>query len=67
MIVRPRKGEVVGIRYRESVRRIAPHHGATGVVRVVSRGPGPRNHGVEMADGRLVVVPCGQLVPIGVR
>jgi len=38
-----------------------PYHGKIGVVRVVSRGPGPRNVGVEI-DGQVIVVPRGNLV-----
>jgi hypothetical protein len=36
-------------------------HGASGTVTIVSRGK-PRNHLVRLDDGRLVVVPCGNLI-----
>ena len=36
----------------------------SGTVRVVPRGPGPRNVGVEI-EGRLVVIPRGNLVAVG--
>jgi len=51
------------VHYAKHVAAMMPYHGAAGVVRVVSRGPGPRNTGVEL-DGRLVVVPRGNLVAI---
>ena len=37
-----------------------PLHGRFGIVRIVARGGGPRNHGVEI-DGEIVAVPCGNL------
>jgi hypothetical protein len=40
-----------------------PLHGRTGVVRIVTRGRGPRNVGVEI-DGQIVVIPRGNLVAI---
>jgi len=64
MIFHPRPGQHVRIRYAKRSASVMPHHGAVGVVRIVSRGPGPRNVGVEI-DGRLVVVPRGNLVAVG--
>lgn len=56
MLTHPRIGQRVQCWYRN---RRMPHHGKTG--RVVVRGLGkPRNHGV-LIEGRLVVVPCGNL------
>lgn len=60
MLVSPRIGQEVDLRYGLLRRPVAPLHGCTGIVRIVSRGPGPRNHGVEV-NGTLYVVPCGQL------
>ncbi len=56
MLINPRPGERVELRYRPALR---PYflHGRRGTVTVVGRGK-PRNHGVEI-EGRLVVVPCG--------
>jgi hypothetical protein len=61
MIVHPRLGQAVRIHYAAHKRAVAPLHGAMAVVRIVGRGPGPRNHGVEVR-GVLHVVPCGQLM-----
>ena len=63
MIFHPRVGQNVRVHYAKHVAAMMPYHGAAGVVRVASRGPGPRNTGVEL-DGRLVVVPRGNLVAI---
>jgi hypothetical protein len=70
MIANPRKGQRVqlwygsgGTRKRPSLHRDRmPWHGRIGVVVVSSRGK-PRNHGVRMDDGTVVVVPCGNLRP----
>lgn len=63
MIFHPRIGQRVRIHYAKRSAAIMPHHGKTGVVRLVAHGPGPRNVGVDM-DGRTVVVPRGNLVAI---
>ena len=63
MIFHPHSGQRVRIHYAKRSASIMPHHGRVGVVRVVSRGPGPRNVGVDL-DGRTVVVPRGNLVAI---
>ena len=61
MIFHPRIGQHVRLHYAKRAAMVMPYHGRTGVVRVVSSGPGPRNVGVEI-DGRLVVVPRGNLM-----
>lgn len=61
MIVRPRINEIVRIWYRASKRSVAPHHGEIAVVKAVGKGPGPRNHLVELEDYTQVVVPCGNI------
>jgi len=37
-----------------------PWHGCFGVVEVVGKGK-PRNHGVRMDAGPMIVIPCGNL------
>lgn len=59
MILSPRVGRSVQVWYRAGLREHMPLHGRVGVVRVSSRGK-PRNHGVEI-DGRMYVVPCGNI------
>ena len=59
MMTNPRIGQRVQVWYRADMRPIMPYHGRVGIVRIASRGK-PRNHGVEI-DGRVVVVPCGNL------
>ncbi len=59
MMLNPRKGQVVQVWYRAEVRGAMPLHGRVGMVVIPSRGK-PRNHGVEI-DGRMYVVPCGNL------
>jgi len=59
MISNPRLGQIVQLWYRASLRPIAPDHGRVGTV--VARAKGrPRNHGVSI-DGRLTIVPAGNL------
>jgi hypothetical protein len=58
MLLNPRVGSTVQVWYRADMRWM-PFHARTAVVRIASHGK-PRNHGVEI-DGRLVVVPCGNL------
>jgi len=64
MIFHPRPGQHVRIHYAKRYAALMPHHGKTGVVHVVARGPGARNVGVEI-DGESVVVPRGNIVAIG--
>lgn len=61
MIHRPRPGQLVELRYRPALRPLTGLHGARGVVRVASRGPGPISALVELEGGRLIVVPRGHL------
>jgi len=60
VLVHPKIGAIVQVWYRKDRAAFMPWHGRLGIVRVVSKGPGPRNHGIEI-DGRLVVVPCGNI------
>lgn len=60
MIVNPRIGQRVRIRYRPVLRDFMPLHDECGTVRIRSKGK-PRNHGIEV-DGVLYVVPCGNLM-----
>lgn len=69
MIFRPYSGQQVRIWYATKPRRAGgivpasfmPLHNRSGVVRIVSHGPGPHNHGIEV-DGEVVAVPCGNLL-----
>ena len=65
----PRIGQAVRVHYRvgtslnhPGLPAVWPLHARAGVVRVRSRGKGPRNHAVEI-NGSLYVVPCGNLYP----
>lgn len=60
MMANPRIGQWVQLWYGARWRPFCPYHGAIGMVARVSRGRGPRNHGVRVG-GRFVVVPCGNL------
>lgn len=64
MIRHPKIGDQVRIRYRKVVRRVMPHHDKLGVIEIVARGPGPRNHGVRLRCGVLTVVPAGNLMRV---
>lgn len=59
MMLNPRIGQRVQCWYRKAVSHLFPLHGKVGTVVIASRGK-PRNHGV-IIDGRLYVVPCGNL------
>jgi len=61
VIFHPRIGQRVRVHYAKRAAAVMPHHGKRGIVRIVTAGPGPRNVGVEI-DGRVVVVPRGNLV-----
>jgi hypothetical protein len=61
MIASPKTGQRCRIHYRKSCQSL-PHHGSTAVVVTPSQGK-PRNHLVRLECGRLVVVPCGNLMP----
>ena len=60
MIVYPRVGQQVQVWYNKRLATIMPLHGKVGTVRVVAKGKGPRNHGIEI-DSALWVVPCGNI------
>lgn len=60
MLSSPRPGQRVRIHYAASYASTMPFHGLAGVVVVSGRGR-PRNHLVGVG-GRMVVVPCGNLV-----
>lgn len=61
MISNPHPGQRVRLHYRESIRPSAPH-GQAGEIVIVGTGK-PRNHGVRLPDGTIIVVPGGNLVP----
>jgi len=58
MLVHPKPGARVRIRYRTVLRDFMPYHDKTGTVEIVSKGPGPRPDGNSTAradanrDGR---------------
>jgi hypothetical protein len=59
MLIFGRVGLAVRIHYNAKRAPSMPCHGKVGRLAVVSRGK-PRNHGVEV-EGRVVVVPCGNV------
>ena len=61
MIARPHPGQIVGIWYNQTARRWMALHGQRATVICQGPGPGPRNVGLELDDGRRAVVPCGNL------
>jgi hypothetical protein len=63
MISNPRPGQLVRISYAASKRSATDLHGKIGRVVIPCRARRARNHGVEI-DGRMVVIPAGQLQPI---
>ena len=71
MMVHPRIGQPVQVWYATKPKRrgtlvpaeFMPHHGKVGLVLIVARGPGPRNHGIEL-DGQIIGIPCGNLRPV---
>lgn len=67
MIRSPKIGMLVRLWYRKSITWLMPHHGRRGVVVAVGNGKGPRNAGVQLNDGTLVVVPRGNLQAIDDR
>jgi hypothetical protein len=60
MIVHPFIGQRVQLWYAAKWHGWAIYHGKCGVVVGRSRGPGPRNHMIEV-EGRKVIVPCGNI------
>jgi len=64
VLTNPRLGQVVLVRYNPRAKLIMGHlHDKLGTVIQRSRGK-PRNHLVDV-DGRLYVIPCGNLFPTG--
>lgn len=63
MIVNPKIGQAVRIHYRKDRAAFMPLHGRVGVVTNRSKGPGPRNHEVEIAGTRYAI-PCGNLMKV---
>ena len=64
MLTCPRIGQPVRLHY---ARRLvdagaAPHHGKIGAVVIRKTKGKPRNHLIRLADGLLLIVPCGNLV-----
>lgn len=59
MMLNPRIGQTVSIRYNRRWAAHMPLHNCIGVVRIASKGK-PRNHIVQV-NGSLHVVPCGNL------
>ncbi len=76
MMANPRIGQRLQVWYATKPKRrgglvpaeFMPHHGKTGTVAIVCRGPGPRNHGIDL-DGQIIGIPCGNLraAPGGAR
>lgn len=64
MLANPKHGDLVRLVYRKALHPIAPHQGQVGTVQIISKGK-PRNHGVRLVCGLLLVVPCGHLVKLG--
>lgn len=62
MIVHPKIGQAVQVWYRREVAPGMPYHSRMGRVVTKGRGPGPRNHAVEI-EGCVVMVPCGNVRP----
>ena len=60
MLWRPKPGTRVTLQYRQSAREGMPH-GMRGVVTAGGIGPGPINAAVKLDDGRVMVVPRGNI------
>jgi len=60
MISSPRPGQRVRVHYAAAYAPWMPWYGRDAIVVISGRGR-PRNHLVSI-DGRMVVVPCGNLV-----
>mgnify|MGYP003623261806 CR=1 FL=1 len=63
MLLNPAVGSEARIWYGKAFRRFMPFHGRRCVIVHSGRGR-PRNHAVRLADGVVVVVPCGNLRPL---
>lgn len=64
MVSNPRPGQRVQLWYAAKARAAFPLHARPGRVEVVGKAR-PRNHGVRLDGGPLVVVPAGNLRPAG--
>lgn len=62
MISNPRPGQRVQVWYNAKAAPHMPYHGKFGTVQLVSRGK-PRNHLIQMDDGAVIGVPCGNIRP----
>lgn len=60
MVSNPRKGDLVVVRYKKSLKSWFPLEGKTGTIDVVCKARRCRNHGVVI-DGSLYAIPCGNL------
>lgn len=67
MILQPRVGQVVELRYRQSMRTVTGLHLRIGEVVAVGVGPGPINALIALDGGGSVVVPRGNLEAIVAR
>lgn len=65
MIWQPRRGQRVRIHYNRRLAAWALYHGCKGIIKIVGRGPGPRNCLIDLDDGREVCVPRGNLIAEG--
>ena len=65
MLTCPRIGQWVVLHYNQRLAPsgAVPHHGEVGTVVIRTTMGKPRNHGIRLDDGTLVVVPCGNLRP----
>lgn len=61
MIRYPTVGQWVQAWYAYPKRMLARAHGKFGIIRILGRGPGPLNHGVEIEGLGIVVIPRGNL------
>jgi hypothetical protein len=59
MMASPKVNDIAMIWYRQSNRHL-PYHGKLCRIIIASKGT-PRNHGVRVTGGGMVVVPCGNL------
>lgn len=60
MVSNPRKGDLVIVRYKKSLKSWFPLEGKAGTITVVCKARRCRNHGV-LIDGKLYAIPCGNL------
>lgn len=62
MLAHPLKDARVIIRYAKEMAHLFQWHGCAGKVVISAKGPGPLNHLIQLDQGPLVIVPCGNLV-----